>query len=125
VWPGKLLTPKSAHAVLANVDHQVQAANPVMTAPMVRMVKMAIKEDQAKMPPKKKNYCQFHLNANAKLNPVHRVQLVPKELMAHLVMQAVQAVMVNPDHKDHPAHLVQLVPLALLVLLVQKEKMVN
>jgi hypothetical protein len=125
VWPGKLLTPKSAHAVLANADHQVLAANPAKTALMVPMAKMVRKEAQAKMPAKKRNCCRFHPNANAKLNPVQLVQLVPREPMVPPEMQVAQAVMVNPDPKVHPVLLAQLVPLAMLALMVQREKMVN
>jgi len=124
VWPGKHLTPKSAHAVLANVDHQVQVVNPAKMVVMAPMVKMVIKEAQAKTPAKKKNCCRFHLNANAEPNPVQLVQLVPKEPMVPPEMQVVQAEMVNLDPKVHLVPLVQRVPQEMLALMVQREKMV-
>jgi len=124
VWPGKLLTPKSAHAVLANADHQVQPVNQAKMAVTEPTAMTAKKEARAKMPPKKKNYCQFHLNANAWPNPVHPAQLVPKALMVHQEMQVVQAVMVNQVLKVHPVLLARLAVLAKMALLVRKEKMV-
>jgi len=124
VWPGKPLTPKSAHAVLANADHQVRPENQAKMAATEPMVTTVKKEARAKMLPKKKNYCRFHLNANAWPNPVRPVQLVPKAPMVHPEMQVVQAVMVNQDHKVHPVVLAQLAVLVKMVLLVRKEKMV-
>jgi len=125
VWPGKLLTPKSAHAVLANADRRVRPENQAKMAAMEPTAKTVIKEARAKMPPKKKNYCRFHLNANAWPNPVHLVQLVPKAPMVHQEMPVVRAVMVNPARKAHLVHLVQLAALAKTALQVPKEKMVN
>jgi hypothetical protein len=125
VWPGKLLTPKSAHAVLANVDRQVQLENQEKMAVMEPTAKTVIKEARAKMLPKKKNYYRSHLNANVWPNPDHLVQLVPKAPTAHPEMQVVQAEMVNPVHKVHLVHLVQLAVLAKTALLVQREKMVT
>jgi len=125
VWPGKLLTPKSAHAVLANADRQARLVSQAKMVVMAPTAKMVIKEDRAKMPPKKRNCCQFHLNATAPPNPVHLVQLVPKAPMVHPEMQVVQAVMVKEVPKVHPVHQALLAPLVMLALTVQKEKMVN
>lgn len=124
VWPGKLLTPKSAHAVLANADHQVQLASQAKTAATEPMVKMVTKEAQAKMPPRKKNCCRSHLNASAWPNPVHLVQLVQKEPMVHPEMLVAQEEMVNPDPLVHLVPPAQLVDLVLLALMVLREKMV-
>jgi len=107
------------------VDHQALAANLAKTAVMEPTAKMVKKEARAKMPAKKNICCRFHLNANAKLNPVHRVQLVPKAPMVHPEMQVVQAVMVKEVPKVHPVHQALLAPLVMLALTVQKEKMVN
>jgi len=124
VWPGKLLTPKSDHAVLANVDHQVRLVSLAKMVVMVPMAKMVTKEVRAKMPPKKRNCCRFHPNANAWPNPVHLVQLVPKVPMVHPEMQVVQEEMVNQVPKVHLVHLAQLVLQVKMAVLVQREKMV-
>lgn len=125
VWPGKLLTPKSAHAVPANVDHLVQLVSPAKTEVMAPTAKTEIREAQAKMPERKKNCCPFHLNASAWRNPAQLDPLAPRAPMDHPEMVAAQEEMVNPDHKDPLAHPDHLAPMATLVLLVLLERLAN
>jgi len=124
VWPGKLLTPKSAPVVLANADHQVRLASPAKMAATAATAKMVTKEAQAKMRPKKKNCCPSHLNANAWPNPARPDPWALREATDHQEMRDVQAEMVNQVHKDHPVHLALLALQVKLALLVQREKMV-
>jgi len=125
VWQGKLLIPKSAHAVLANVDRPDQVASLARMVAMEHPARTETREARAKTPERKRKFCLSHLNASARRNPVHLDPLARREAMAHPEMPAAQEEMVNPDHKDLQAHLVHLVPTATLVLLVLLERLAN
>jgi len=125
VWLGKLLTPKSALAVLANADRLVQLESLARTVAMDNPARMETREAQAKMPARKRNCCLFHLNASAWRNPVPLDPLAPREAMAHPEMLVVQEEMDNPDRKDLPALLELLVPMATMVLLAHLERLAN
>lgn len=123
MWQNAKLTLKSPRAVPASVDHLERQASPEPTVATAIQAGTEIREDRAKMLPRKKNCCQFHLSASAWLSLDHQDPRDPRDRTDRPENLDAPEATARTDLKDHLDRLAQLAAMDKTARQVHVEKM--